>query len=295
MKDFAVVIVNYNCFKETKELLENLSRMDDGLFDVFLIDNGSTRESIDDIRDALSESKNVHFLPLEKNIGFAGGCNAGIIEATKKSYQYIFLLNPDTLIEDRDFFTILKKEMEHTGADIGGPLINYFPDKKKVYFAGGFVNRLTALTVMKGKGEIDDSKHFDRFECDFITGAAMVIRTEVFQKIGFLPEEYFLYFEESDYCMRAKRAGLKIWLLPKAKLFHKVSKSIGYLSETYLYYMIRNYRIFAMRYLPWFSKPFFWIFYLIVWIPGYVFLTLKQGNIRGLKFILKGFIGMKYE
>lgn len=295
MKDFAVVVVNYNCFEETKELLRNLQQMNSDLFDVFLVDNNSTKESADEIRHALSENNHIHFFPLEQNIGFAGGCNVGITEAMKSSYRYVLLLNPDTLIDDKDFFTILKEEMDGVSADIGGPLINYFPDKQRIYFAGGFVSKLTALTTMRGKGEADGKKYSERCECDFITGAAMVIRSDVFQKIGLLPEEYFLYFEESDYCMRAKSAGLKVWFLPKAQLFHKVSRSIGYLSSVYLYYMIRNYRIFARKYLSLSARPFFWIFYLIIWIPGYVFLTIKQGNLKGIKYILRGFIGLKYE
>lgn len=290
MRKVAVIIVNYNCFQDTQETIGSLREFDQDLFDIFLVDNHSTEDNLLEISRYASQQK-IDFIPLEKNLGFAGGNNVAIQKTLELGYDYIFLLNPDTLVEDKRFFEVLEQELITTGADIIGPLIKYYPEKDKIYFDGGFVDKYTGLTKMRGKKKKDQGQYRESVECDFITGCAILIKRQVFEKIGLLPEEYFLYFEEADFCLQAKKAGFKVVFTSKTFLYHKVSTSIDYLSNTYLYYMVRNQRLFSKKYVRWYFQPIFWIFYLFIWFGGYCLLALKNRNIQGLKYAYKGLVG----
>ena len=289
MKKFAIVIVNYNCFNDIKETIGSLLKFDRKIFDIFLVDNNSDKDNLNQIEKYSLENK-VFLLKSDRNLGFAGGNNLAINLAIRKDYPYIFLLNPDTLIEDKNFFKFIEQKLVNENIDVIGPLIKYYPEKDKIYFAGGFVNKFTGLTRMNGKKNKDIGQYNKDIECDFITGCAIIIKRKVFQKIGLLPEEYFLYFEESDFCMKAKNAGFKIVFTPSTFLYHKVSSSIGYLSNTYIYYMIRNQKIFSKKYVKPYYLPIFWTWYFFVWCLGYTFLSVKRGNLNGIKCVLNGSI-----
>lgn len=286
-KKFAVIMVNYNSFNDTKEIISDLNKFDKKIFDIFLVDNHSSKEDSDKLSKYAKENK-IILTKLSENLGFAGGNNVAIKMALANEYDYIFLLNPDTLIKDKDFFKIIEREMKESHADIIGPLIKYYPEKEKIYFAGGFISNITGMTVMKGKKELDHGQYKDNIKCDFITGCAIIIKKEVFDKIGLIPEDYFLYFEEADFCMKAKNNGFNVVFTPKTTVYHKVSSAIGYLSNTYLYYMIRNQRIFSKKYISWKCKPLFWVWYLSFWCGGYFILSLKYKNYQGYKQILRG-------
>lgn len=294
MKNFAIIIINYNCSKDTIETLESVFALDNALFDVFLVDNDSKKEDRKILEEYL-KNKSVKFIKAGKNLGFASGNNLAIKKAVALNYQYIFLLNPDTIITDKYFFNTIEAQINREKADIIGPLIKHYPEKNKIYFAGGFINKHTGIITIKGKGEIDKGKYADNINCDFITGCAIIIKKNVFEKIGYLPDDYFLYFEETDFCAKAKQNGFKIIFSPKTFIYHKVSASIKYLSNTYLYYMTRNYKIFANKFIKPYYRIFFYLYYLLIWCPGYLYLSIVTKNYNGWKYILKGMFGLKYE
>jgi GT2 family glycosyltransferase len=117
----------------------------------------------------------------------------------------------------------------------------------------------------------------------------------LFESIGILPEEYFLYFEESDFCLRAKKSGYKVIFTPKTYVYHKVSTSIKYMSNTYVYYMIRNFRIFSDKYVKIYYKPIFYLYYIFVWVGGYILLSILNKNFTATKYIMKGLFNQKYD
>jgi GT2 family glycosyltransferase len=294
MKTFAIIIVNYNCAKDTIETIESLNKHNKSLFDIFVVDNNSQEDDLHYLKANLDDD--VKLIKSKANLGFAGGNNLAIRKVLSQNYKYIFLLNPDTIIDDLNFFPIILEQIKTNNPDILGPMIRYYPDTDKIYFAGGFVNTFTGLTVMKDKKK--NYKEYDNsssFECDFITGCAMIIKKDLIESIGSLPEEYFLYFEESDFCMKAKRLGYKVLFTPKTYVYHKVSTSIKYMSNTYVYYMVRNFRIFANKYVKIYYIPIFYLYYIFVWVGGYIFLSILNKNFKSIKYILKGFLNYKYE
>jgi GT2 family glycosyltransferase len=294
MKAFAIIIVNYNCAKDTIECIESLNKHNKNHFDIFVVDNNSKENDISYLESRLN--KDVTFIKSEYNLGFAGGNNLVIKELLSQNYQYIFLLNPDTIIDDLNFFPSILEQIKIDNPDIIGPMIRYYPDTDKIYFAGGFLNKFTGVTIMRDKKN-SYSKYniLDNFECDFITGCAMIIKKDLVESIGILPEEYFLYFEESDFCMKAKKLGYKVLFTPKTYVYHKVSTSIKYMSNTYVYYMVRNFRIFADKYVKIYYKPIFYLYYIFAWVGGYILLSILNKNFTAIRYIIKGLFNQKYE
>lgn len=287
MKKFVFVIVNYNCSSDTIETISSIETINYKDYEIFILDNFSNEEDFENLKNKISEKYTI-FRSL-KNLGFAGGNNYILKKIDLSKFEYVILLNPDTLIEDKDFLNTIEREMVNSSADILGPLIRYYPDKNYIYFAGGFVNKYLGLTIMKNKGKlISDYVVKSNFECDFITGCCMVLKSKIFSEVGYLPEDYFLYFEETDFCLKSKIKNKKIIFTPKTFIYHKVSKSIEYMSETYLYYMIRNFKIFIRNNKSVVTYPTAILFYYFVWVPSYLFLCLKNLNFKGIKAVFKG-------
>jgi len=251
------------------ECLDSLNRLDYSNFEIILIDNGSKE------RPPLV---NVQFLKLsifqifnDKNLGFAGGNNQGINIALERGADYILLLNNDTTVEP-DFLKKLVAVAE-ANKDYGilGPVINFYDQPEEIWFAGGQLNGLKT----QGRHIFIAPKN-NLEKVDYITGCCLLIKKEVIEKIGLLAEEYFLYYEDTDWCQRARRAGYLCGLAGEAKIFHKQSRSAQEFSYPYLYYHSRNGLMFASR---------FGVKILVYLDSGWIF----------LKQIIKIIIGYKKE
>ena len=163
------------------------------------------------------------------NRGFAGGNNYGI---KKSNADYILLLNNDTVVH-KDFLKEMVKKAEQGYGIVGSKI--YYHNSKKIWFEGGKVNWLrTKARHVKGK-------------TDFITGCCMLIKREVIDKIGLMDERYFLFFEDVDYCLRARKKRYMCAIADKAKIYHKVSKQTKEFSFKYIYYHFRNGLLLAKK------------------------------------------------
>lgn len=245
----SIVILNWNGWQDTLECFESLKKITYPNYEVVIVDNNSTNESVEKIKNWISDKKSATAYKLlinGCNAGFAGGNNQGIKYAIKNKSDYILLLNNDTIVE----FGFLEKLVEIGESDqkngIIGPKIYYENDKKRIWFGGGKINWLKTqgIHLDLNKEDIDEVKNInngrDFFMVDYITGCAMLIKKEVIKKIGLLSEDYFLYYEDTDYCLRALKAGWQSVLTPKSNIWHKVSRSTKEFSPSYLYYHARN-------------------------------------------------------
>jgi GT2 family glycosyltransferase len=297
MKKFALVTVNYNSGKDLQNLHDSLLKMeyDKLIFDWLIIDNCGKNEEDREAVKKLCIENNYIYIQSDKNGGFANGSNLGIKSAIENMYDYIGLINPDCVFTQKSFFVNLENAFENKDKkiDIITPLITYYPETKTIYSAGGSANNFFMLTKMFGKGETDFSKYNREIESDFATGCALFAKRKVFEQVGLIPEEYFLYFEEADWCQKAVRNGFKMFYIPTAQISHGVSTSIGYLSKIYVFHMIRNYPIFAKKYISWYNLPIFYIFYIFVWCGGYCYILIKNKKPELIKYVFKGFLNLK--
>ena len=230
----AIIIINYNGTEDTLECLSSLNRYlkneEDIRFEIALLDNHS-KEPIPQTSIPTSGIP-IHYYQSDDNLGFAGGNNLAIRNICKEvdKIDYYFLLNNDTVLVDNSLVRLVKKTVG-SGYDITG-LVNYYYDQpNECWQAGSFV-RPAQLT---GK-EINPSKYQDCsfVEVDTVPGSSLLISTEVTNKIGLLDDNFFAYYEELDWCLRAKEKGYKVAFLSGTKILHKVGRSSTSLFKHYL-------------------------------------------------------------
>ncbi len=181
----------------------------------------------------------------ETNLGFAGGCNVGIRWALRSGAKYVLLLNNDTVV-DPDFLNELVNFADNN-VQIGivGPKVYHYEQPYSIFNAGGNVNFYTGNTPFVGEGKSNGSRLDKIQEVDFVVGCALLIKEETIRRIGLLSEKYFAYYEETEWCTKAKKAGFKVVYVPKAKIWHKSEKKKT--SELERYYLTRNRFLFMKR------------------------------------------------
>ena len=260
-KKIAIITVNYNGKKDTLEFLESLHLLstDNCQLTTIVVDNGSTDGLVNTL---VKDYPDVVVLQNGENKGFAGGFNRGIEFASVWGADYLFLINNDCLIKDSDLLDQLLKTME-SDSKIGvvSPKILFAPgfefkkDKytkddlgKVIWYGGGYFDWDNIRGVHLGIDEVDTYKYSGTKEVDFISGACMFIKREVFEKIGLFNEDYFLYFEDVEFQKRVQEVGFKEYYNGKVAIFHKVSKSAGIGSDLTDYFHTRNRLIFGMKY-----------------------------------------------
>lgn len=237
----AVIVLNFKVKELTLKCVESVQRSSLKDLEVIVVDNSKD----DELKSTLS--KDIEYIPNE-NTGYSGGNNLGIKKALKENCQYILILNPDAEIE-KNTIEILLKTAEKEDAGIVCPKI-YFGDRETIWYAGGIFDRLNVIGTHRGVDEKDNGQYDELIETDFAAGACMLVKSEVFEKVGLLDEKYFLYYEDADFSERVKKSGYKILYEPKAKVFHDNAKSTGLGSPLQDYYITRNRMLFASKYLP---------------------------------------------
>ena len=268
----AIIIVNWDGWEDTIECLESLYRIDYPNYEIIIIDNHSQDDSVRRIKD-YSEGKELTIIENEDNYGFAEGNNIGIRYALKYlKPKYILLLNNDTVV-DKDFLKELISAGEkdnHIG--ILGPKIYYYDKPEVIWSAGCKISWKFARGIQIGSGEVDKNQYDDPKKVEYVSGSAFLIKTDVINKIGLMDKNYFLYFEESDWTLRANQARYKSLYVPTAKIWHKVSRSGGGISKpTGLYYITRNRWVFMKK---WANKGDYIIFIIYQFFGALIFPAL---------------------
>jgi len=257
----ALITVNYNGKKDTLEFLESLSILHTTNYQLLtiVVDNGSTDGSVSAIHRRFPE---VDIIQSGSNLGFSGGYNKGIEYAQIWGADYFLLINNDCLFKDENLLDELVKTLK-SDSKIGlvSPKIYFAPGfefyKKKyskrdlgkvIWFAGGEFDWSLVGNKHKGIDQVDQGQYDQIEEQKIFSGACVLVKREVLEGLGGLDEEYFLYFEDSDFAQRVKKAGYKIYYNGRVSIYHKVSRSTGIGSSITDYYHTRNRLIFGMKY-----------------------------------------------
>ena len=238
----SIIILNWNGKEDTLECLESLRKLDYLNYEIIVVDNGSSDDSVPILRKGFP---NIELIVNDKNLGYAGGNNVGIEYALKRKADYIFLLNNDTVVHKdclRELLDVIEREPK---VGFVGPKTYYYQEPKRIQFIGGSYSFITGRSSYIGSGEIDHGQHDELREVDFINGHALLVRKEVIDSIGMLDPEYFAYNEETDWCIRAKGKNYKCLYVPRAIVWHKSSKSSCGLTRPYL--ITRNQLLFMRK------------------------------------------------
>lgn len=188
-----------------------------------------------------------------ENRGFSTGCNLGIKQALKDKVDAVLLLNQDTVAEKSFLGPLLANS-----SDIVGPVIKFKRRGKLVYDFGGKINWWLGRAKHIESDSILNTKYSAP---DYVSGCAMLIRWPVLEKIGLLDERYFLYFEDVDFCLRAKKAGFKIAVEPKSMILHELSEQKPLVQR---WQMAKSNLIFINRWIPFWRRPIAWLYWFLI-------------------------------
>lgn len=263
MKKIFIVTINYNTAQDTKKMLASLEKVNCEGFslEVVVVDNASREKFSLTNTDAKIKTKVIRS---ETNEGFAGGCNIGIKLALQEGASHVMLLNNDTIVDQGLIVQLLQALESKNTIGIAVPKIyfakghEYHKDRYKqnelgkvFWYAGGYTDWAHVMSRHRGVDEVDEGQ-YDRIEnTEFATGCCMLIKKEVFEKVGFFNEKYFLYFEDAEFSERVQKAGYTIVYVPTAMLWHVTSASTGGSgSSLHDYFLTRNRMAFGLLYAP---------------------------------------------
>ncbi|MGM5470802.1 glycosyltransferase family 2 protein [Flavobacteriaceae bacterium LMO-SS05] len=282
-KNITIVILNYNSSKDTIELYTQIKEFYKGL-SIIIVDNNS---ELKDKNNLALNVKNEEIIYISKNIGYAGGNNIGIRKALEEQAEYVWILNPDIRLENNTLTILMETIQKNKNVAAVGPRICYRNDKNRIYSDGGIINKRKGFETAHFNSNkiISELKTWQPVQrVDYVNGSAMLVKTSVIKKIGFMMEDFFLYFEEAEWCLRATKNNFKLLVNTDALAYHASSEK----GELYAYYMTRN-RILLAKH----EKEYFFTTVNIVWKK--VYQHLKK-DIRKRKItlisqnLLKGFV-----
>ncbi len=246
-----IIILNYNGQEVLKKTLTSVFQVDYSNFEIVLVDNNSKDGSFEEARRVFPK---IVFIKNSENLGFSAGNNIGIEYALERSADYILLLNYDVQVK-KDFLWPLIDLMEKDGKiGIASPVI-LEGESPNVWFSGGEINWFKMKTE-----HLRNNLKENYFQSDYITGCVMIIRKEVFKKIGLLDEDYFLYWEDADFSVRAKRAGYKLAVCARSQIRHFEKSQEKKANK--IYWLVLSGLIFFKKNSPAYLRP--WIFFYIL-------------------------------
>lgn len=277
-----IIILNYNGYTDTIECLESLKNANflDNEVSIFVIDNGSTNESVNEISQWMQKNLSKYLILSEekkvsspfilyigtKNLGFSGGNNIGIRLAQISGMDYVLLLNNDTIVESGFLGPLLKiAEDDSSVGIIGSKIVDYY--HRNHYILGGY------LDLKKCSGyHFYDTEQANHTNITFTSGCIWLIPIQVFERCGLMDPNYFLYVEDVDFCYKVIMHGYRITCTKDSVIYHKEGQSTE-IKPTMTYYNTRNRLYFAHK----MKEPFRWK----------IFFYLYFGFTRVIKALLK--------
>jgi GT2 family glycosyltransferase len=212
-----IVTLNWNRCADTLAFLESCAQQTYSDIRTLVVDNGSTDSSVETIS---AQFPQVEQIANGRNLGFAAGANVGLQHALRHGADYVFLANNDTTLA-ADALAVLVSAAQAHDAAIASPAIFYASAPERVWWLGAR-RRPWTLEVAPL-----DTHGSEPFTVDFVTGCGMLISRRCLEPVGMFDEQFFMYYEDSDYCLRVQRAGMRILVVPRARMWHKVATSSG--------------------------------------------------------------------
>ena len=277
----SIITINYNGLKDTCELIDSIPFKKD--LEVIVVDNASKEDEASIIS---MRSPQVKVIRSDKNLGFAGGNNLGIKEAKG---DYILLINNDTYFKNFDIDSLIKRLESSDKIGIVCPKLRFAWGSNPIQFAGYTpLSNITLRNKAIGFGEEDHGQYETAHPSPYAHGAAMLIKHEAIEKVGLMPECFFLYYEEIDWSMMFTRTGYEIWYDPSCTVYHKESQTTGQNSPLRTYYITRNRLLLVKRNYKGINKYLSYIYLFgTVGMRDIIKYSLnRQNNLR--KAVIKG-------
>lgn len=282
----SIITVNYNGLKDTCEFIDSIQKYVLSLFwEIIVVDNASRINEAEILQERYPY---IITIRSKKNMGFSGGNNLGIKEAKG---EYIFLLNNDTFIEEDTFNFLIERLNSDPKIGAVSPKIKFAFPPRNIQFAGYIpLTTITLRNDLVGFGEQDCGQYETPVCTPYCHGAAMMIKKKVIEKVGYMPEIYFLYYEELDWCTQMTNAGYELWYEPRCTVYHKESQSTGQESFLRTFYINRNRLLYAFRNRVGMVRLIAILYQLFVAAPKNSLAFLLKRRIDLAKAVFKGII-----
>ena len=279
-KKVAIVVLNWNGAKDTLACLESLQKQLYRNFVVLVVDNGSTDDSLANLRGYLA-SYPVELLETGRNLGYAGGNNVGIRYALQSGAELVLVLNNDTVVASDLLVRLVEATEKYPDSGMFSPRVMYMDAPDTVWDDGSKWNAAKLAMESHGRGrrepELDSADH----ESDSACGAALFVRAELARQIGLLEESFFLVWEEVDWSFRARFAGWKIMVIPKAKVWHSIGVSFcSEASPLRRYFSVRNELHWFRRHASALSRARLWMNTIRRLVPRFCINTDRRERLR---------------
>ncbi len=258
MSHVAIILVNWNGATDTIACIQSLQTIVSPSYELIVVDNGSTDDSISQLKAYFSE---LTLIESKTNLGFAGGNNLGLNYALAKDFTQILLLNNDTLVSETFIQNLITVAETNPRYGILSPTILTYPSEK-IWYAGGKIDWLRSGGYHFNMGQDFDPVSLTKpaQTCSFLSGCCMLIKREVIEQVGLLDPDYFLYMEDADYCVRVTRAGYELVYVPASKIWHRVSSAVDKQEkEQTIYLRHRNRFLFIKKHGTFWQKLLFYL------------------------------------
>jgi len=245
----AIVILNWNGWEDTIECLTSLKNLTYPNWKAIVVDNNSTDGSAQKIQQTFPD---VTLINNNSNLGFSEGNNVGIREALRSKADYIFILNNDTILDPPIFSYLLAESEKLNEPAILSPRIFSYTSPQEISFGGArWLPDKAKFLILQSSNTSFSDEDSEAFETGFALGCAMFFNRLIPEQIGLFEKKFFLHFEDMDWCNRARKAGIPIFHVPKAKLWHKISSTFERETSkgTSHYYCTRNHLLWIEKHL----------------------------------------------
>lgn len=279
----SIITVNYNTTGLTVDLLESIHYLTYPNVEVIVVDNASRESPVIALQKAYPEVK---LIISPKNLGFAGGNNLGI-KAAKG--EYLFFVNNDTVLTPNILEGLVETFETYPDAGAVSPKFHYYHSPGTIEFAGyEQVNMFSGRNAMVGCRRKDYGQYDKPGVTNYAHGGGMMLPSWVIREVGPMPEVYFLYYEEFDWCEQIKRKGYSIYYQPKSLIYHKESMTVGKQSTLKTFYQTRNRILFMRRNVKGWPLLVFATYFLLCTLPKNTFKYLLNKESRHLKAFWQG-------
>ncbi len=257
MATIGLVTVLYKSDEVLDDFFKSIARQTHKDYILYLVDNSVNSHSDKIIDQCLAEHiiTTCRHIRNTDNVGVAEGNNIGITQALADGCSHILLLNNDIEMEQDFVFSNMLSLCLIEGESIVVPKIYYYNDRK-IWMAGGYMNKWRALGIHYGFNQPDDPKYNLGKYITYAPTCFMLVERSVFEKVGMMDEKYFAYYDDTDFIYRCIQSGFRMFYEPSLEVLHKVSSSTGTDSTFYIYYSNRNKLYFIRKNFTGFLKYF---------------------------------------
>lgn len=226
-----IIIINYGTPEHTVECLESILQNNYANYQVIIVDVLNKKDSIRLLNDWIAQKKDNRFnvIPNNKNNGFSFANNIGINYALSQAdCDYLWILNNDTVIEKNSLTELINCYRKESKPGFLGSKIMDYDNRELIQNVGGTFNKWTGYSVLIGMGEKDVGQYNNKkTKIDYVIGASMFCKADFLKTVGLMPEDYFLYYEDIDWCIAAQKAGYTNLLCTESVVYHKQGVSTG--------------------------------------------------------------------